>query len=91
MLRRTAGTLLVLVGFCSLSACQRMATAGLTPPLADSSTLPSEWGNLVSVSNSTSYPELIQLWFQDRAGNVRMVVFGLDNGKIRHVTLMRRQ
>ena len=38
-------------------------------------TVSGEWGNLVAVSNSTSFPDLFQLWFQDEAGNIHMVVY----------------
>ena len=37
--------------------------------------IPAEFGNLVSVSNSPKTPTWFQLWFQDENGSLRMVYY----------------
>ncbi len=96
MLRRTVVVLLLAVVVFSIPACRRLespAAGGGLPhqTLLNAATLPADWGNLVSVTNAASYPDLLQLWFQDRDGNVRMVVFRVTTSEFLHVTLVRRQ
>jgi len=43
--------------------------------LPDDRSIPAEWGNLVAVSNSPKFPEVFQLWFQNEAGEIHLVVF----------------
>ncbi len=50
-----------------------------TEALPDSISVPSAWGNLVSVTMNPDYGDAIYLWYQDAQGNVRIVVF--DNRK----------
>ena len=42
-------------------------------PALDS--IPSEWGELVSVTANPAYPGWFQLWFEDETTTVRMVAF----------------
>ena len=45
-------------------------------PLKDLTSVPPEWGNLVSVTTTTTTERgtmYFQLWFQDKEGNVRVV------------------
>lgn len=53
--------------------------------------IPAEWGKLISASNSPSFPNWIQLWFQDDAGLVRMVPYNIDRNILApDVVLFRR-
>jgi hypothetical protein len=96
MLRRTAVVLVLAATVLSISSCRKLETpaaSGKLPhqTLANATTLPADWGNLVSVTNAAFYPDLLQLWFQDRDGNVRMVVYSLSTSGFLHATLVRRQ
>jgi hypothetical protein len=95
MRRRIGGILVLLALVLVIPSCSRLEppAAGNLPreTLREATTLPADWGNLVSVTSSAMYPDLLQLWFQDSAGNVRMVVYSLPNSQFLHVTLIRRQ
>jgi len=41
--------------------------------------IPLEWGNLVSVSSVTYYPGWVQMWFQDRDGNIHMIPYQIQS------------
>lgn len=43
--------------------------------LPDTRTIPAEWGNLAAVSNSSKFPDVFQLWFENEAGEIYLVVF----------------
>ncbi len=43
--------------------------------LPDTRTIPAEWGNLTAVSNSSKFPDVFQLWFENEAGEIYLVVF----------------
>lgn len=43
--------------------------------------IPSKYGNLVSVSSVTEYPDWVQLWFQDENGNIRMVRYSVRENR----------
>ena len=46
-------------------------------PLSDS--IPLKWGELISVSSANlQYPGWVQLWFQDKEGNVYMVPYDVQ-------------
>jgi len=49
--------------------------------LSDDNAIPSDWGNLISVSSVPAYPSSVQLWFQDEKGTIRMVAYGLETHK----------
>ena len=51
-------------------------------------TVSGEWGNLVAVSNSTSFPDLFQLWFQDEAGNIHMVVYDDETRSMKSMSVL---
>lgn len=95
MVRRTRGLLVVSALFVALSACQRLdaPVAGTFKPesLRGSTTIQAGWGNLVGVSNSALYPDLVQLWFQDGSGNLRMVVYSVANNELLNSIEIRRQ
>jgi hypothetical protein len=97
MLRRTAGILVIPSLLLLTSACRRIdapTARGDALPREDmqpTAAVPASWGNLVSVSSATLYPDLVQLWFQDSSGNVRMAVFNVQTNKLLSSTQIRRQ
>ena len=50
--------------------------------LPDGTTIPSDWGNLVSTSSVPLYQDLVQLWFQDEKGMIHMVVYNLRTNQL---------
>ena len=44
-------------------------------------TLPAQWGNLVAVTSASEYPSYVQLWFQDKDGNVYLVRYNIWKNK----------
>jgi hypothetical protein len=96
MLRRTAGILL-LPALLLLASCRRIDTpiargdALPQEPMQPTSAIPASWGNLVSVSSAALYPDLVQLWFQDAGGNLRMAVFNVETNQLLNSTQIRRQ
>ncbi len=46
--------------------------------LPDDTSIPKEWGPLVSVSSSGIYKPWLQLWFQDEEGTIRMVPYNVQ-------------
>jgi len=42
------------------------------------SSIPSEWGKIIAVSNVGQFPVMVQLWFQDDDGNIYMVPYNVD-------------
>ena len=94
------GILLVVVVLVLFSlSCARISEAS-TPgegaffkkalPHVDS--IPSKWGNLVSVSNVAGSRYWIQLWFQDENGNLRVVAYALQkNSFAKEFYLLRRR
>jgi hypothetical protein len=43
--------------------------------LPSDGSIPLEYGNLISVSSLDQYPTMVQLWFQDEQGDLRMVQY----------------
>jgi len=96
MLRRTAATLALLALIVSAQSCRKLETTagpGSLPieSIQNGMVLPAEWGNLISVTTSDRFPDLMQLWMQDGASNVRVVAFSLRQVKLTSVILIRRQ
>jgi hypothetical protein len=96
MLGRTAGALLLAAAVCSVVSCRKIETptgAAAIPSqsLRGTTSIPANWGQLVSVSSETTNPDLVQLWFQDNSGTIRMVVYRLKTGELLNVRLFRRQ
>ena len=95
MLRRTAGTLILLALVTLSISCRRIEGRGpgslSAEPVREGKVLPADWGNLVSVTTSAPFPEDMQLWLQDSSGNVRVAVFSLRTRQLTSVTVIRRQ
>jgi hypothetical protein len=56
--------------------------------LPEDGSIPSEYGNLVSVSSVVAFPDFMQLWFQDEKGDLRMVRYSISANrfvKVSHV------
>jgi hypothetical protein len=98
MYRGTLVALLVLVllGAVLMPGCQKISVAprqGAGVPveiLPAGGTVPASWGDLVSTSSAPEYPEVVQLWFRDSAGTVRMVVYHLASNELLHARVIRR-
>ncbi len=97
MSRRTIGILVLTVLAIPAAACTKLPTP--PPPsvgipsetLAQSDALPQEWGSLVSATSVAGFPDRVQLWLQDREGNVRMVVYDLPTNQFVLAKLIRRR
>jgi len=53
--------------------------------LADSMSVPSVWGHLVSVTVNPEFPQVSTLWFADSTGNVRTVILDNNGRTLRRV------
>lgn len=82
MCRRIPGILIILYTRAIMSgSCRRLDEhkphAIVRDAIDPVTAIPASWGSLVGVSNTSLYPDLVQLWFQDGGGKVRLVVFSL--------------
>ena len=50
--------------------------------LTDVSGIPSEFGKLISVTSVAEYPRIMQMWFEDSIGTVRVVRVSMQRNKI---------
>lgn len=93
---RVAGLLLLAVLALLAASCTKLSTptalGGGIPVevLGAKSTVPAEWGSLISVSGVAEYPDLVQLWFQDRDGTVRYAVVSLRRHQLLNAHVIRR-
>lgn len=88
MLRRMS---LFLLGFFIIMAtlsCEKLPKSALQDsgrvkmeavPMGN--TLPVDIGSLIAVSNVNAYEDWIQLWFQDKEGNISMVSYSIPANK----------
>ncbi len=86
MLRRAAIYFVVIASVLLTFSCVRLEApleyGGVdrdATPYVDS--IPTQWGNLISVSSVAGYPTWVQLWFQDDKGHVRMVTYSIRSNK----------
>jgi len=93
----STGRWLALLLATAASACTRLPEAGRTGAFAvdalpDSTSVPSSWGNLVSVSVNPAFTDVFQLWFQDSAGKIHLVVYDIRKVRLspRAVVITRR-
>lgn len=93
---RTGGWLAFLLAGVA-AACARLPEVRHTGAFArdtlpDSASVPSSWGNLVSVTVNPASTDVFQLWFQDPAGKVRLVVYDIRKVQLdRAATLITRR
>ena len=94
---RVAGILVLVIGALLTASCAKMSAPTATPGgiptevLTARDTVPLEWGSLVSVSSVAEYPDLVQLWFEDREGTIRYVVMSLRTHELRNAHVIRRK
>ncbi len=88
MLRRAAIYFVVIASVLLTFSCARLleeptpekgAVAKEATPNVDS--IPTQWGNLISVITVAEHPSWVQLWFQDDKGHVRMVPYSIRSNK----------
>jgi hypothetical protein len=53
-----------------------------TIDVADATTIPREWGNLVSVVISPDFPRRVQLWFQNEKGDIHLAFYEMQQRKL---------
>ena len=69
-------------------ACQKITPEGVEKgelqrtELATVEAIPAEYGKLISATSLVAYPNIVQLWFEDSAGTVRMVRVGFQENLI---------
>jgi CelD/BcsL family acetyltransferase involved in cellulose biosynthesis len=56
--------------------------AAAVEALPSGDAIPAAWGRLAGVSSVAQYPDLIQLWFEDDAGVVRVAVYRATTGEL---------
>ena len=59
--------------------------------VATNSSDPSKLGKSGQRQQRHPLPDLVQLWFQDSNGNLRMAVFNVETNQLLHTTQIRRQ
>ena len=89
MLQRKTIWLLVVVFLLTILSCTRLEAPAppqgvplSTEKLPALTSIPLEWGKLVSVTTTPIYEGFFQLWFQDENGKVRMVPFDIQNNRL---------
>ena len=92
------GTFLIVVILVLLTlSCAKVGSVSeegdlATEALPSIDSIPSKYGNLVSVSNVTRYPDWVQLWFQDENGNLSMVRYSVHETRFaKEVKLIPRK
>ena len=94
---RLAGALALVLAALFAGSCAKISTPTAAPggipaeKLVSRSTVPAEWGDLVSVSGVPEYPELAQLWFRATDGSVRYVVVSLRSHEVLNAHVIRRE
>ncbi len=88
-----AGRLLTLLLVAVAASCTRLpgpdARGGLlADTLPDAASVPSSWGTLVSVTINPAYTDVSQLWFEDPAGRIHLVVYDLRQHQLQRVAAL---
>jgi hypothetical protein len=85
MSHRFLGCLVVGVVLIAGASCTRLGEPAsgeqtlALQTLTKTDSIPAAWGKLVSVSNSPGIADLVQLWFQDDAGIIRMAHYNVKD------------
>ncbi len=89
MLRRWEISLLAMVLLLPSLTCTRLPEAPRpenvtlgTEELPALDSIPSGWGRLVAATTTPVYQGMIQLWFADENGKVRMVPFNIQTSQL---------
>lgn len=86
--RRSARTLMAILILLPLSCTRLTGPASfeegglLVESLPESSSVPADWGELISVTSYPGYAPETLLWFQDDAGTVRIVGFDRKRNRL---------
>ena len=67
---------------CSLLSCQRVYPTGDIKDFAELKSIPAEYGTLVSVTAFPGNPNWVQMWFQDKDSNIRIVRVQFDSNQM---------
>ena len=71
-----------------LTSCAKLpqtpAKEGALPmeSLAQTNSIPADWGKLVSVTISPDFPRQVQLWFQDEKGDIHLAFYEMAQNKL---------
>ncbi|HEX6850247.1 MAG TPA: hypothetical protein VF139_02485 [Candidatus Polarisedimenticolaceae bacterium] len=88
MRRTVVGAFVCLALIVALPGCRRLGAPDVRTRAAAAETLPSgdvvpaSWGRLAGVSSAGQYPDLVQLWFEDHDGVVRVAVYRATTGEL---------
>jgi len=96
MYRKIAGCMMLIIICLLLSSCtklpetENMVLSGVKMESAKfEGGIPKAWGNLISVSHVSQLPAWLQLWFQDKDGNIYMLWYNSTSnvflGKYRYL------
>ncbi len=83
MSHRFLGCLVIGAVLLAGASCTRLGEPGegeqalALQTLTKTDSIPAAWGKLVSVSSSPGIADLVQLWFQDDAGIIRMAHYNV--------------
>jgi hypothetical protein len=64
--------------------------AAAVEDLTSGDAIPASWGRLAGVSSAGQYPDLVQLWFEDHDGVVRVAVYRVTTGELIHARRIAR-
>lgn len=88
MLNRMGLFLLALFAIMATLSCEKLPKSALEDsgrvimeavPMGDA--LPIDIGSLIAVSNVNAYEDWVQLWFQDKEGNISMISYSIPANK----------
>ena len=73
----------VFVIFC-ITSCEKVPQVDYTKDYGVIDQIPAEYGSLVAVTNEERYPGWAQLWFEDKDGVIRVVLFNWEKDTIQN-------
>jgi hypothetical protein len=79
MLKQLMVMAVAIILLCAPISCQRVNTQPDVAKLVDLTSIPTSYGNLISVTSIARYPDWVQLWFQDSEGTIRIVRVMFDD------------
>jgi len=87
----------LLIGFIFLASCAKLpptpAKEGALPveKLAQTNSVPADWGRLTSATISPDFPRQVQLWFQNDQGEIRLVFYDMPQNKLMAEAIVLRR
>ena len=74
------GVAVLLMSCAKLSESPQSIEGGLKMETAEcDGSIPTAWGDMVSVSSVSQYPGWVQVWFQDKDGTIYMIPYQVDS------------